>query len=101
MPLAPIPISNRRIRFALVGCGRIAAKHIEALEKHGDRAELVAVCDTDPEALKAAVAADRAPGFASLERAARRLERRRHRAGDAERAPCASRPSRPPKPGGT
>jgi UDP-N-acetyl-2-amino-2-deoxyglucuronate dehydrogenase len=67
MPLSPVPISNRRIRFALVGCGRIAAKHIEALEKHADRAEPVAVCDTNPEALKAAVARTKAKGFASLE----------------------------------
>ena len=67
MPLAPIPISNRRIRFALVGCGRIAGKHFEAFEKHKDRAELVAVCDTDPEALMAAVAMTQVPGFSTLE----------------------------------
>jgi UDP-N-acetyl-2-amino-2-deoxyglucuronate dehydrogenase len=45
------PITDRRIRFAVVGCGRISANHFAALEKHADRAELVAVCDTDPDAL--------------------------------------------------
>lgn len=45
------PILDRKIRFALVGCGRISAKHIEALQKHAGRAELVAVCDTHPERL--------------------------------------------------
>lgn len=68
MPLATVPISNRRIRFALVGCGRIAAKHFEALEKHAERAEVVAVCDTDRVALEAAVARTKAKGFASLDR---------------------------------
>jgi UDP-N-acetyl-2-amino-2-deoxyglucuronate dehydrogenase len=61
-----MPIAGRRIRFALVGCGRIAGKHIEALERHADRAELVAVCDTDPAALAAAAARTSAPGFDSL-----------------------------------
>lgn len=67
MPIAPIPIAGRRIRFALVGCGRIAEKHFEALEQHRVSAELVAVCDTDPAALSRAVARSKATGFASLE----------------------------------
>lgn len=61
------PILDRKIRFALVGCGRIAKNHIEALAKHADRAELVAVCDTQPAALAAAVQATGAAGFASLD----------------------------------
>lgn len=60
------PITHRKIRFALVGCGRIAGKHIEAIAKHSGNAELVAVCDIDPEALARAVAATGAPGFRSL-----------------------------------
>jgi len=48
------PIRDRRIRFALVGCGRIAANHFNAIEKHAERVELVDVCDTDPKALEAA-----------------------------------------------
>jgi UDP-N-acetyl-2-amino-2-deoxyglucuronate dehydrogenase len=47
----PPPIRDRKIRFALVGCGRIAQNHFEALAKHKERASLVAVCDVDPEAL--------------------------------------------------
>ncbi|MDP3085771.1 MAG: Gfo/Idh/MocA family oxidoreductase [Rubrivivax sp.] len=61
------PITDRKIRFALVGCGRIAANHFEALRQHGERAELVAVCDNRPEALAAAVARTGAAGFASLD----------------------------------
>jgi len=66
MPHSPLPITGRRIRFALVGCGRIADKHFEALAQHAERAELVAVCDTDPAALQRAVSRTRARGFASL-----------------------------------
>ncbi len=62
------PIVDRRIRFALVGCGRIAANHFAAIEKHGDRAELVDVCDTDRVALAAAVARTGARGHDSLTR---------------------------------
>lgn len=61
------PITDRPIRFALVGCGRISANHIEALRQHAGQAELVAVCDTSPAALAAAVARTGAEGFASLE----------------------------------
>ena len=65
MPTPPV-IADRRLRFALVGCGRIAQNHVKALALHTDHAELVAVCDTRPEALAAAVAATGAAGFATL-----------------------------------
>ena len=66
LPL-PLPITDRPIRFALVGCGRIAANHIEALQQHSTRATLVAVCDNRPEALAAAVAKTGAAGYTSLD----------------------------------
>jgi UDP-N-acetyl-2-amino-2-deoxyglucuronate dehydrogenase len=56
------PITDRKIRFALAGCGRIAANHFGAIEKHADRCELVDVCDVDPAALAAAVARSGAAG---------------------------------------
>jgi len=64
---ASLPILDRPIRFALVGCGRISKNHFEALAKHRERAELVAVCDVQPQALQAAVQATGAQGFASLD----------------------------------
>ncbi|MBK9135472.1 MAG: Gfo/Idh/MocA family oxidoreductase [Betaproteobacteria bacterium] len=60
------PITDRKLRFALVGCGRIAANHFESIAKHAERAELVGVCDTDPQALAAAQQRTGARGFASL-----------------------------------
>ena len=60
-------INDRRIRFAVVGCGRIAASHFAAVEKNEADAELVAVCDVAPDALEAAVARTGAAGFDSLD----------------------------------
>jgi UDP-N-acetyl-2-amino-2-deoxyglucuronate dehydrogenase len=60
-------VTGRRIRFALVGCGRISKNHFDALERHRDHAEVVGVCDVDPAALAAATARTGAPGFASLD----------------------------------
>lgn len=57
------PIRDRRIRFALVGCGRISSKHFEAIGRHRDSAELIAVCDDAPTALAAAVKTTGARAF--------------------------------------
>ena len=59
-------ITDRKIRFALVGCGRIAQNHFAAMEKHGDRCEMVDVCDINPTALQAAVTKTGARGHAKL-----------------------------------
>ncbi|HCB75233.1 MAG TPA: oxidoreductase [Sphingomonas bacterium] len=61
------PVSNRKVRFALVGCGRIAKNHLAALATHADDAELVDVCDTDPAALAAAVDQSGVTGHNSLD----------------------------------
>lgn len=47
-------IKDRRIRIAIVGCGRISRNHIKAIALHYRRAELVALCDTEQERLDAA-----------------------------------------------
>jgi UDP-N-acetyl-2-amino-2-deoxyglucuronate dehydrogenase len=60
-------IRDRRIRFALVGCGRIARNHIAAIEAHAERAELVGVCDVDAAALAAAAERTGAAPFCSLD----------------------------------
>jgi UDP-N-acetyl-2-amino-2-deoxyglucuronate dehydrogenase len=59
-------VANQRIRIALVGCGRIAHKHFEAIEAHRDRAELVAVCDSDRNAVCRAAERSGARQFTSL-----------------------------------
>jgi UDP-N-acetyl-2-amino-2-deoxyglucuronate dehydrogenase len=62
----PPAIVGRKIRFALIGCGRIAANHFEALKRHSERAELVDVCDVDGQALARAVEQTGAKGHESL-----------------------------------
>lgn len=47
-------INGRKIRMALVGCGRIAANHFSSIEKHHDNIELVDICDIDSMALASA-----------------------------------------------
>ena len=63
MHLHPPAITDRKIRFALAGCGRIAGNHIESVARHAERAEIVAVCDPSPSALAEATAGTGAPGF--------------------------------------
>ncbi len=63
----PSVIRDRKLRFALVGCGRIAQNHFAALKQHAARVDLVAVCDNQPAALEKAVALTGAAGFASLD----------------------------------
>jgi UDP-N-acetyl-2-amino-2-deoxyglucuronate dehydrogenase len=60
------PITCRKLRLALVGCGRIAANHFAAMEGHSDHIELVDVCDIDPAALKSAVERSGAKGHSQL-----------------------------------
>ena len=44
-------IQNRKIRIAIVGCGRISKNHFLSIEKHHENIELVAVCDINHEVL--------------------------------------------------
>lgn len=60
------PIRDRKIRFALVGCGRISANHFSAIQTHGERCELLDVCDSDPAALAAAASKTGAKPHPSL-----------------------------------
>lgn len=59
-------ITDRKIRLALVGCGRISANHFGAIEQHNDRVELADVCDIDREALDKAIERTGAQGYLSL-----------------------------------
>lgn len=60
-------VSDRKIRVALVGCGRISIKHAEAFRRHRGDLDLVAVCDTDQTALNKAEAEYQVAGYTKLE----------------------------------
>jgi UDP-N-acetyl-2-amino-2-deoxyglucuronate dehydrogenase len=61
-----LPIKGRKIRFALVGCGRISKNHFDSIRQHAEHAELVDVCDIDPAALAKGVQATGAKGHADM-----------------------------------
>lgn len=62
----PAPITDRKIRFAVIGCGRISNNHLAALKAHNEQAELVAVCDVDAAARAAAATGSGARPYGSI-----------------------------------
>jgi UDP-N-acetyl-2-amino-2-deoxyglucuronate dehydrogenase len=60
------PITDRKVRFAVVGCGRIAQNHFAALKQHSDRAEIVDVCDVQSLPLTQAAEATGATPYGNL-----------------------------------
>ena len=61
-----VPIIGRKIRLALVGCGRIANNHFGAIESHAESVELVDVCDVNAVAVEQAVARTKAKDHRNL-----------------------------------
>lgn len=61
------PIVGRKIKIAIVGCGRISKNHFGSIEQHSDNLELVAVCDTDPVVLKEHTDKYQVNGYLQLE----------------------------------
>jgi UDP-N-acetyl-2-amino-2-deoxyglucuronate dehydrogenase len=60
-------IKDRKIRIAIVGCGRISANHFASIEKHAGDLELVAVCDNDGAALATHRQKCSVPGYLRLQ----------------------------------
>jgi len=60
-------INDRKIRMAIVGCGRISKNHFGSIEKHQENVELVAICDTNPAVLKEHEERYKVPAYRSLE----------------------------------
>lgn len=61
------PFLNKKIRFGLIGCGRIFKNHVQALAPLKEFAEISAVCDVDSQALSRGVESTKAQGFGSYE----------------------------------
>ena len=60
-------INDRKIRMAIVGCGRISKNHFGSIEKHSDDIELVAINDTSVDLLKAHEEKYKVKGYLQLE----------------------------------
>ncbi|MFC7407841.1 Gfo/Idh/MocA family protein [Hydrogenophaga atypica] len=67
MKLRQFPtINGRKIRIAVVGCGRISKNHFGAIEQHQQDFELAAVCDVDPIALDAHAQQHKVPAYSDM-----------------------------------
>ncbi|GAU07605.1 Gfo/Idh/MocA family protein [Desulfoplanes formicivorans] len=60
-------IKDRKIKIAVVGCGRISKNHFGSIEKHQDNMELVGICDTNREVLAAHENRLGVQGYANLD----------------------------------
>ncbi|SJM93526.1 Gfo/Idh/MocA family protein [Crenothrix polyspora] len=60
-------VKQRKIRIAIVGCGRVSKNHFGSVEAHADDFELVAVCDTNLHILKEHTARYAVKGYSRLE----------------------------------
>jgi len=56
-----------KVKFALVGCGRVSSRHIDALTNKVEEAELAAVCDIDRNRAKKCALLLNIPSFTSME----------------------------------
>lgn len=64
---SPFTIKDRKIKIAIVGCGRVSERHFHAVDLHRERAEIVAVCDTDTQVLTKIADKTELPAYSSLE----------------------------------
>lgn len=61
-----LPVTDRKIRIGIVGCGRISKNHFGSIEKHADELELVSVCDVDALALASHQSQYGVPGYRDI-----------------------------------
>jgi UDP-N-acetyl-2-amino-2-deoxyglucuronate dehydrogenase len=66
MPLRE-SITGRKIRIAVVGCGRVAQNHFTAIAQHAENLELAAVCDVEALRLNQHAAGHQAAGYSRYE----------------------------------
>lgn len=60
-------ITDRKIRIAMVGCGRISKNHFASIAQHADHLELVAICDNNRDILAEKSQELQVPGFVRLD----------------------------------
>jgi UDP-N-acetyl-2-amino-2-deoxyglucuronate dehydrogenase len=60
-------VEKKRLRIAIVGCGRISANHFGSIERHADSMELAAICDADAKTLASCKQKYGVPAYRSME----------------------------------
>lgn len=58
---------DKKIRIAVIGCGRISKNHFGSIEQLSNEYELVAICDNNPEALEAHRKQYKVPAYLSFD----------------------------------
>jgi len=58
---------NKKIRIAVIGCGRISKNHFGSIEQLSDEYELVAICDNNPIVLAEHQEKYQVPGYLSFD----------------------------------
>ena len=56
-----------RLRIGIVGCGRISAKHFEAIRQNDTEIELVAICETNADKREVMERQNGVPGYDCLQ----------------------------------
>ena len=62
-----LKVSDRKIRIAILGCGRISKNHFGSIEQHQDDIELVSICDVQQDVLSKYEAEYKVKGYLDLE----------------------------------
>lgn len=62
-----LSISDRKIRIAIVGCGRISKNHFSSIDQHSNDIKLVAICDLDSDNLNINQEIYAVPAYRDLE----------------------------------
>ncbi|MEN8170708.1 MAG: Gfo/Idh/MocA family oxidoreductase [Pseudomonadota bacterium] len=60
-------VKDRKVRIAIIGCGRISKNHFGSIAKHQDDVELVAICDTDSQVLSSHKEQYKVPAYINIE----------------------------------
>ncbi|WP_148717353.1 Gfo/Idh/MocA family protein [Chitinolyticbacter meiyuanensis] len=60
------PILERKIRTAIVGCGRISKNHFDSIGQHSSNLQLIAVCDVNAEVLAEHTKKYNVPGYRDI-----------------------------------
>ena len=62
----PVVKEGRKIRVAIVGCGRISKNHFGSIEKHSEAIELAALCEIKDVVLREHMERYDVPGYRRL-----------------------------------
>jgi len=57
---------DKKIKIAIVGCGRISKNHFQSIEKHHQKVKLIAICDSNPEVLSEHIKKHGVKGYVDL-----------------------------------